>query len=209
MPTLVSEATAVERKLWTAEEFLDWLQPKIYADLIGGRKFMHSPVNLRHANLLNFVDHLLRRYLEASDLGGQLHRESVAVRLGPRDVFMPDLAWFSPAQASQLAETHAPFAPLWVAEALSPRTARRDIGAKFTAYEAHGVREYWVLDPQTLAHRFYARDGGGEIFVEFAQGEEIIRSREIRGFFVRRAWLDPERLPKVGDCLAEILQQAH
>ena len=207
MPILVSEAAAVVgRKLWTAEEFLDSVQPGVHADLIGGRKFMHSPVNIRHAILLNFLDHLLRSFLEASNSGGLLFREVVAMRLGPRDVFLPDLAWFSPAQVVGLLPTHAPFAPTWVAEALSPRTARRDIGPKFIAYEKHGANEYWVLDPQTLAHRFYAREG--EIFVEFAHGEPIIRSREIRGFFVHRAWLDPTALPKVSECLAEILKNA-
>jgi Uma2 family endonuclease len=205
MPTLVSESVDIERKLWTAEEFLDWLQPKVHADLINGRKFMHSPVNLRHADILSFLDHLLRNYLEVSELGGKLHREVVAVRLSPRNVFLPDLSWFSPAQSARLLPTHAPFAPAWVAEALSPRTAARDIGPKFAAYEQHGSNEYWVLDPQTLAHRFYAREG--DFLVEFARGEERIRSREIAGFFVRRSWLDPAALPKVGACLAEIMAQ--
>jgi Uma2 family endonuclease len=203
MPTLVSESVDIERKLWTAEEFLDWLQPKIHADLINGRKFMHSPVHLRHADILNFVDPLLRGYLEASGVGGKLYREAVAVRLSSRNVFLPDLSWFSPAQCARLEPTHAPFAPAWVAEALSPRTAARDIGPKFAAYEQHGSNEYWVLDPQTLAHRFYAREG--DFLVEFARGEDVIRSREITGFYVRRQWLDPASLPKVSECLAEIV----
>jgi Uma2 family endonuclease len=203
MPTLVSESVDGERKLWTAEEFLDWLQPKIHADLINGRKFMHSPVDVRHADLLSFLDHLLRSYLEASDVGGKLYREVVAVRLSSRNAFLPDLFWLSPEQSTRLQPTYAPFAPAWVAEALSPRTAARDIGPKFAAYEQHGSNEYWILDPQTLAHRFYAREG--EFLVEFARGEELIQSREIAGFYVRRAWLDPAALPKVVDCLAEIM----
>jgi Uma2 family endonuclease len=203
MPTLVSQSIDVERKLWTAEEFLDWLQPKVFSDLIDGRKCMHSPVNFRHANLLNFVSRLLSNYIEKSGIGGALYQEVVAVRLSSRHVFLPDLSWFSPAQVVRLQPTHAPFAPAWVAEALSPRTAARDIGPKFAAYEEHGTNEYWVLDPQTLAHRFYAREG--DFLVEFARGEELIRSREIAGFFVRRAWLNPDALPKVGDCLAEII----
>ena len=51
-------------RLLTSEEFLDWLQPGIFADLIGGEIFMRSPVNIRHARLVNFLDHLLRSYLE-------------------------------------------------------------------------------------------------------------------------------------------------
>ena len=203
MPTLVSESAKVERKLWTANEFLDWLQPGVHADPINGRKFMHSAVNSRHAKLLNFLDRFLGMYLETSGIGGNLFREVVAVRLTSRNVFLPDLSWFSPAQSARLLLAHASFAPAWVAEALSPRTAARDIGPKFAAYERNGSNEYWILDPETLAHRFYARED--DLFVEFAQCEEMIRSREIAGFYVRRQWLDPAALPKVSDCLGEIM----
>jgi hypothetical protein len=64
VPTAVSIDHEVERQLWTAEDFLEWLAPGIHADLIDGEKFMHSPVNLRHARLLNFLDHLVRGYIE-------------------------------------------------------------------------------------------------------------------------------------------------
>jgi Uma2 family endonuclease len=88
-------------------------------------------------------------------------------------------------------------------EALSPRSADREIGPKFAAYEEHGVQEYWILDPQTLAHRFYARSG--EILVEFAAGEAVIRSRSTAEFWVRREWLDPAADRPVHECLREIL----
>ncbi len=202
MATLVSESAAVERQLWTDTDFLEWLEPGRHADLIDGEKFMHSPVALVHADLLNFLDRLLASYLERTRLGGRLYREVVAVRLSTRNVFLPDLAWFSESQAPRLGESHAPFAPVWVCEALSPRTADRDVGPKFAAYEEHGVREYWVLDPQTAARRFYALEG--EVLTEFAHGEEWIASREIAGFRVRRTWLNARPHPPVADCLREI-----
>lgn len=183
MATFVFERAEVERQLWTDTDFLEWLEPEKHADLIDGERFRHSPVALVHADLLNFLNHLLASYLERTSLGGRLYREVVAVRLSTRNVFLPDLAWFSEAQVPRLGESHAPFAPVWACEALSPRTADRDVGPKFAAYEEHGVREYWVLDPQTAAHRFYALEG--EVLTEFAHGEEWIASREITGFRVR------------------------
>ena len=36
MPTRVSVAADLERELFTAEEFLDWLTPERFADLING-----------------------------------------------------------------------------------------------------------------------------------------------------------------------------
>lgn len=186
----------------TAEEFLDWLQPGVHADLIQGETVMHSPVNFRHADLLNFVDYLLRSYIEAHKLG-RLYREVVAVRLSPRQVFLPDLAFFTNAQVARLASTHAAFAPTLVVEALSPRTAHLDSGPKFAAYELHGVEEYWILDPDHLAHEFYRREG--ETFVPFADEDEpVIHSHTIKGFWLRRAWLNPHKLPAVRPCLAEL-----
>jgi hypothetical protein len=56
-----------------------------------------------------------------------------------------------------------------------PEDCGRDVGPKFVEYEHAGVREYWVLDPETLAHRFYRREG--EILVEFASGRRLCGPR--------------------------------
>ncbi len=54
---------------------------------------MHSPVSTRHALLLNFVDAVLALYIDRRGLG-TLFREVVAVKLGGRNVFLPDLAFY-------------------------------------------------------------------------------------------------------------------
>jgi Uma2 family endonuclease len=62
---------------------------------------------------------------------------------------------------------------LWTAdEFLSPATALNDVGRMFAKYEEYGVSEYWVLDPKTLAHRFYSRRDN--LLLEFGENEEII-----------------------------------
>jgi len=203
-----SAATAPPRRvrtqkpLLTAEEFLDWLEPGVKADLVDGVVQRHSPVNLRHADLLNFVDPLLRLCVEQRELG-KLYREMVAVRLSQRTVFMPDLAFFTPGQRQHFESAYIADAPTFALEVLSPSSRRRDLGDKFAKYELHGVQEYWVLDPDELQHRFYRREG--EYLVEFGKGESVIRSVSIRGFQVKRAWLNPDRLPAVHKALAEVL----
>ena len=201
MPTFVSVSTRTEYQLLSADEFLDWLEPGKHADLIDGEIEMHSPVSIRHARLTNFVDSLLRQYVERESLG-ELFREVVAVKLGPRNVFLPDLAFYSNARLHLARETFLDGAPDLVVEVLSPTTGERDVGVKFAEYEQHGVAEYWILDPETLAHRFYAREG--ELLVEFAHNEPLIASRAIPGLNVQRSWLDPERLPRVAECLAKL-----
>lgn len=188
----------------TSEEFLDWLQPGDRADLIDGEIHMHSPVHYNHARLVSFLDYLLRAYLDQMEIPGELCRETTAVRLGLRDTFMPDIEFFAPHQVAQFAECYVPVAPLFCVEVLSPSTAKNDLGRKFTAYEAHAVQEYWILDPAKAQHRFFRRVGG--LFVEFGTGDERIESVSIPGFWVRRAWLDPEKLPRVSACVSELLK---
>ena len=202
MPTIVSAGEGLDRELWTSDEFLDWLEPGVFADLIDGARSMHTPVNLKHANLVNFLDNLLRLHLESKSLG-RLYRESVAVRLSSRNTFLPDLAYYTPEQATRFGETFVPFAPTWVCEVLSPGTAERDIGPKFAAYEEHGVQEYWILNPQALVHRFFCRQG--EFLVEFASETPRIFSASIPGFWVARKWLIPDSPPLVLECFHQIV----
>ena len=202
---LMPTTTSIAHELWTADEFLDWLEPGVLADLIDGEILMHSPVSLLHGNLTNFLDRLLAAFVEHKGLGGVVHREVIAVRMSQRSVVMPDIAFYTREQESLFQETHIPVAPTWVAEILSASTALNDVGRKFAKYEEYGVKEYRVLDPKTLAHRFYSRRDN--LLVEFGQNEETIRSRAIPGFWVKRIWLDRQLLANatVGEALAQLV----
>ncbi len=201
MPT----TTSIAHELWTADEFLDWLEPGVFADLIDGEILMHSPVSLSHGNLTNFLDRLLAAFIEQRGLGGVVHREAIAVRLSQRSVVLPDIAFYTQEQESLFRETHIPVAPTWVAEVLSPSTAVNDVGRKFAKYEEYGVQEYWILDPKTSGHRFYERRDN--LLVEFGQNEENIRSRAIPGFWIKRIWLNRQLRANstVAEALAELV----
>lgn len=199
MPTRVSEGIGHETEILTADDFLGWLEPGRFADLIDGEIAMHSPVSLRHAKLLDFVHRLIAEHVEQNDLG-HVFREAVAVKLGQRNVFLPDLVYYTRDRSQLFQKTLIEGAPDLAVEILSPSTSHRDVGTKFVEYEQHGTKEYWILDPETLAHRFYSRQD--DLFVEFAEEAEVIASRVLTKLPLRRSWLDPQRLPKVRDCLA-------
>jgi Uma2 family endonuclease len=201
--TVVAEIPAA--RIWTADEFIEWLEPGGRAELIDGEVFMHPPVNIRHANLVNFFDRLLGLYVEAKH-GGVVHRETWVVRLSARRVVLPDVAYFTRSQAAQLCETYSPVAPAFAIEVLSPSSFDRDRIWKFSAYEERGVKEYWVIDPEKLEHHFFRR--GAECFTEFAVNEEVIHSHTLPGFWVERRWLDPMALPAVGRCLRQLLRES-
>ncbi len=60
-------------------------------------------------------------------------------------VLQPDLVIVC--DRSKLDEKGCRGAPDLVVEILSPGTAGRDLRGKFSLYERHGVREYWVVQP--------------------------------------------------------------
>ena len=51
-------------------------------------------------------------------------------------------------------------APDWVAEVLSPSTARHDQTVKLSAYERAGVREVWLIDPDDRTLTIYQLEAG-------------------------------------------------
>jgi Uma2 family endonuclease len=199
----VVEAALPPKEFLSSDEFLDWLEPGIHADLIAGEIFMHSPVSFKHADLLNFVDRLLAAYIAKKRLG-QLYREVVAVKLGSRHTFLPDLCFFTNEQVRHLQPNFAPFAPALVVEALSPSSESRDRHQKFAAYEEFGVQEYWILDPELHAHEFFQRKG--EVLQPCGETtDDKMISEIISGFYLRRQWLNGTAFPDVMACLREIL----
>ncbi|MCM1214694.1 MAG: Uma2 family endonuclease [Lachnospiraceae bacterium] len=49
--------------------------------------------------------------------------------------------------------------PKFIAETLSPSTARRDKSEKKDIYEKAGVEEYWIVSPQGSVEIYYLEDG--------------------------------------------------
>ena len=212
MHSRVSVAPHNSRSQLTAADFLEWLKSGRDADLIDGEVFKHSPVSVRHGNLLQFVELMLRSYIERHELG-RLYRGAVAVRLSSRNVFLPDLSFYAAGRDDARGDTYLDGVPDLVVEVLSPRTADYDAGPKFAKYQEHGVRECWLLDPDTLVHRCFRRrtaTGAESGFAakrelaEYDHDTSVISSTVVPGFFLRRSWLDPGNMPRVDEAVRDL-----
>ena len=79
-------------------------------------------------------------------------------------------------------------------EIISPESVGRDRGEKFVEYEAAGIREYWLFDPQRRQAEFYRLNAEGRYqLVDISNGE--FRSSVLSGFFLRVEWLWQSPLP--------------
>ncbi|MGD9897092.1 MAG: Uma2 family endonuclease [Candidatus Methylacidiphilaceae bacterium] len=139
---------------------------------------------------------VLEDYIKAKGLPGQVIREQLAVRLGPRDVALPAVCWTEEKVelSTHLGPSLARVVPPFVAECVTTTNAYLLYRPLFCAYERAGVKELWLLDARIdveperrTRHYFYQRKG--DFLVSTHQDRERIESSVIPGFWMLRSWL--------------------
>ena len=137
----------IEQENQKRADFHDLVHENMKAEFINGEIIMHSPVKSRHwiavTNLTTFLNyHVLKNNL------GLVGSEKVMIHLTRND-YEPDVVFFGMEKATNFTPTQMLFpAPDFVAEVLSDSTEKKDRGIKFRDFEAHGVQEYWIIDPE-------------------------------------------------------------
>src|SRR5215475_6542453 len=106
------------------------------------------------------------------------------------DVVQPDLLVFAPARAHLLNPKKVTREPPDLAvEILSPATARNDRGRKMQLLGRHGVKEYWLIDPEVPRVEIYGLVNRGFEIAGFADRGEAAHSRLFTDLSVRPAEL--------------------
>ena len=103
--------------------------------------------------------------------------------LTSRRVTQPDVVFISNERLGLIKERLMGAADL-VAEVISPESRRRDRIDKRDLYEQHGVREYWVIDPEAgTVEVLVLVSGEYELAGRWRSGETA-RSKLLKGFSV-------------------------
>jgi len=173
------------------ERFIETVTDAEKAEFINGEVFVHSPVKLQHNETTYNLLSLLNTYARVKGLG-LVGFEKLLISLTRND-YEPDICFFR----SEIADTFTPEqmrfpAPDFIVEILSDNTARNDRGVKFDDYAAHGVAEYWIIDPEEEVVEQYFLDG--EYYcLAYRVGSGVLTSRVVAGFEIPvRAIFDAE-----------------
>lgn len=89
-------------------------------------------------------------------------------------------------------------------EIVSPESGPRDRGEKYYEYEAAGVREYWLIDPDCQHAEFYRLNAQKRYDLIPLDAQGVYRSEVIPGFWLKVSWLWQKPLPRLLEVLKEL-----
>lgn len=153
----------------TADEFLardDW-PPR--SQLIAGEVIVNQPA-LPHQLVVGKLYARLLAWTEGAP-GRGLVSLPIDVRVGPADVYGPDVWWVREERRPGPEATGLDGLPDIVAEVRSPSTWRYDIGRKLARYESAGVPEVWLVDGVARSVLVYRRTSPDQ--PQFDEASEI------------------------------------
>lgn len=161
-------------------EFYNKISEKDKAEFINGEAVFHSPVKLMHNNASTNLMQLMKVFAQMEGLGIVGH-EKLMVEF-TRNSYEPDIVFFKKEKSKNFKRDQLIFpVPDFIVEVLSPSTIKIDREIKFKDYEAHGVQEYWIINPDKQTVEQYILSGKSyELIMKGKNG--IIESKAIRGF---------------------------
>ena len=160
-------------------------------ELLDGELILAPPPTIAHQRISGNLFTLLRTYAKLTGSGEAMYAP-VDVVLSDHNVLQPDLLFISNARSGIVTDANVLGAPDLVVEILSPSTASRDWRVKLDLYASHGVKEYWVVDPdgQRVWVMAHGESGLSEV-ANYGRGD-VLTSPTLSGFSANLEDVFPE-----------------
>jgi Uma2 family endonuclease len=151
-------------------------------EFINGEIVFQSPAKLRHVSTVTLFLRLVSSFVDKHQLG-YVGSEKLLISLTRND-YEPDICFFDKSKSQNFTSTQMQFpAPDFIVEVLSDSPAKTDRETKFEDYAAHGVNEYWIIDPEKeFIEQYFLQNGNYDMLLKSNSGE--IRSVVIIDFVI-------------------------
>jgi Uma2 family endonuclease len=151
-------------------------------ELWDGELVMSPAPSFKHQEIVDRFHDVLKAWVRKHRLG----KTAIApldMVLTPTRATQPDVVFISNERLGIIQEQLRGAADL-VAEVISPESRRRDRIDKRDLYEQHGVREYWLIDPEAgTVEVLHLESGAYKLAGRWRPGE-LAPSRLLKGFEV-------------------------
>ena len=187
----------------TFEEFLTSYDGS-WAEWVDGKVIEMSPPNVAHQNLAMFLSVLLRLFVEEQETGSVLAAPFLMRIPNIERGREPDLLFVAADHMDRFTPTHLAGPADLVVEIISPESVARDRGDKFVEYEAAGIPEYWLIDPERKQADFFVLVEDGHYRAAALDEQGRFHSHVLVGLWVKPTWFWQDPLPPVLGLLREI-----
>jgi len=185
-PLILQQAQAIlNDEHQKRQAFYEWLDEDKKAEFINGEVVVHSPALDRHNSCMLLLATLLNIYVNDRGLG-MVRAEKALIEL-TRNSYEPDVCFFGPDKAATITDDLLYYpAPDFIVEILSKSTEKYDRETKFADYAAHGVSEYWIIDPRrrTIEQHGIDTDTGEYALLNTLGIKDTVTSHAIAGFAI-------------------------
>ena len=142
------------RKKYNLNEFLEFTKDKKERyELIEGRIYLMASPNVAHQDIAGYIYRKLGNYLQGKKCRPFIAPLDVVLFKKEREkdksqnVFQPDV--FVVCDPKKITKDRIYGAPDLVFEIVSPSSEINDYFRKFWLYMKYGVKEYWIINPET------------------------------------------------------------
>jgi Uma2 family endonuclease len=172
-----------KNRRWTFDELLaDVPESNLPTELWDGELMMWPAPPVSHQQIVARLLESLDNWVTRHHLGETCHAPLDMV-LSARCATQPDVLFISSKRLGIIKERIMGAADL-VAEIISPGSRRRDRIDKRDLYEQHGVREYWIIDPEAkTVEVLHLEQGSYQLVGRWHPGERA-KSCLLKGFEV-------------------------
>ena len=166
----------------TYADYLNTSDDERYELLNGELILSPSPKEI-HQYITGTLFLKLGAFVRESGLG-RVYFAPFDVVLSDSNVVQPDILFISNERTEIITADNVRGAPDLVVEVLSPATAERDRTIKLDLYAQHGVKEYWMVDPDARTITvLLRREGGFGVAGIYGEGQAL-HSPTLAGFSV-------------------------
>jgi len=168
-----------QKEVYTYEDYAKLPEGAPY-QLIGGKLVRTPAPSTRHQDILKKI---LARLYSFEERGlGKAFCAPIDVYFEETETYQPDIIFISKERLEIIEEERIKGAPDLVVEILSPSSAYYDLKKKLKVYEKHGVKEYWILDPEDKSVVVYENREGKFRLIHEVMERGRIRSTVLSGF---------------------------
>jgi Uma2 family endonuclease len=172
-----SMAETADRKHWTYEDYLRLPDDGKRYEIVRGDLIVSPSPRWRHQRIAFLLGHHIERYAGPRGLG-QCVAASTDVVLANDSVVQPDVQFISTERLRIVEKGPVVGPPDFAAEILSESSKKYDTVTKRQLYAEHGVREYWIVDPELERVEQFVLESGDLVH------KGVVSSGEVRSLAV-------------------------